>query len=72
MLLLADKAYYDYDYSRPDKKWRVKRNAPSNDEELKQLLNHFGIREVSPKKRMSAEELQTEVIREDKQQESKQ
>lgn len=65
MLLLTDKGYYDYDYAIPDKKWTAKRNAPRNDEELIQLLNHLGIKEAKPEKQLTAEELQAEVMREE-------
>lgn len=62
-LLLIDKAYYDYDYARPEKKWSAKRNAPRNDDELKELLRHLGIEENKPEN--DAERLQREVMEEE-------
>ena len=59
-----DKSYYDYDYSKPDGKWSVRKNAPKNDEELKALLNHLGIEERQPES--NAERLQMEVMKEEK------
>lgn len=47
--MLIDKSYYDYDYSEPDEKYMTKQNAAKNDDELKALLSHLGIKANKPK-----------------------
>ena len=66
-LMLIDKGYYDYDYEQPKEIFKVL-NAVKNDDDLKSLLNHLGIKGQKKSKPdlkdMTMEELQAYAMAE--------
>ncbi len=67
--MLMDKGYYDYDYEAPTEKEIAVRTAAKSDAELEERLKKMGF-SIKPKsaknKPMSAEQLQLEVMEEEK------
>lgn len=63
-LMLMDKGYYDYDFEAPKEiqKRKTYEESVKSDEELREILGRFGW----GKKPMSAEQLQSEVMEEEK------
>lgn len=63
--MLLDKGYYDYDYEKPDIKTEAALTAAKSDAEIAAQLRGMGL-SIRPKKTLTPEELQAEVMTEDR------
>ena len=63
--MLLDKGYYDYDYEKPSERTEAALTAAKSDAEIAAKLRGMGL-SIRPKKTLTPEELQAEVMTEDK------
>ena len=64
-MLLMDKSYYDYDYEKPSQKDEDALNAAKSDADITSKLKALGFG-TRKKKPLTAEEIQKEVMRDNK------
>lgn len=65
--MLLDKSYYDYDYETVKKTVRRNETQEQKDKRTQQMMDRFGFGKVkSVKKTLTPEELQAEVMAEEK------
>ncbi len=64
--MLLDKGYYDYDYEKPSERTEAALTAATSDDELEAKLRGIGLNVRPKKKTLTAEELQAEVMAEEK------
>lgn len=64
--MLLDKSYYDYDYEKPSVRTEAALTAATSDDELEAKLRGMGLNVRPKKKTLTAEELQAEVMAEEK------
>lgn len=65
-LMLMDKGYYDYDYEKPSARVEAAMTAAKSDDELEAKLRGMGLNVRPKKKPLTPEELQAEVMAEEK------
>lgn len=61
--MLFDKSYYDYDYEKPSERTEAALTAAKSDDELASHLKGMGFCVKPKKKTLTAEELQTEMMK---------
>lgn len=64
--MLLDKGYYDYDYEKPSERTEAALTAATSDDELEARLRGMGLNVRPKKKTLTPEELQAEVMAEEK------
>ena len=64
--MLLDKGYYDYDYEKPSERTEAALTAAKSDDELEAKLRGMGLNVRPKKKTLTPEELQAEVMAEEK------
>ena len=64
--MLLDKSYYDYDYEKPSERTEAALTAVKSDDELEAKLRGIGLNVRPKKKILTPEELQAEVMGEEK------
>ena len=64
--MLLDKSYYDYDYEKPSERTEAALTAAKSDDELEAKLRGMGLNVRPKKKTLTPEELQAEVMGEEK------
>ncbi len=64
--MLLDKSYYDYDYEKPSERTEAALTAAKSDDEIAAQLRGMGLNVRPKKKTLTPEELQAEVMAEEK------
>ena len=64
--MLLDKGYYDYDYEKPNERTEAALTAVKSDDEIAARLRDMGLNVRPKKKTLTPEELQAEVMAEEK------